>query len=201
MADDLTPSESALLIVLMTEAREIPSTELKNRYNIDLKKPSREKLNRLRLIASRQEGRIFVHQLADAGWVAVQKELNFDTPRARALGAALTVLHSNLRDRVLPQTKFANFGEMFARPNLDAQIRSAYAQLATEPKAWVSLARLRPLFADVDRSDLDAALRELEKAPDVNIVPESNRKTLREADKSAALRIGGQDKHLLAIGV
>jgi hypothetical protein len=201
MADDLTPSESALLIVLMSEAREIPNAELKDRYHIDLKKPSREKLNRLRLIESRSEGRTFVHELADAGWVAVQKDLDFDSPRARALGSALAVLHGNLRDRVLQRTEFVSFGELFARPDLDARIRSAYALLAVEPKAWVSLTRLRAAFTDVARTDLDAALRKLERASDVNIVPESNRKTLTAEDQAAALRIGGQDKHLLAIGV
>jgi hypothetical protein len=208
--DALTPSESALLIVLMAEAREVSNPELKERYNIDLTGESRRKLNELRYVASHKVGRAFVHQLDDQGWVRVHEELNFDSPRARALGAALAALHGNLRDRVLPRLD-QSFGEMFSRADdvtvqeekgdLEERIREAYASLAPEPGAWVNLARLRPLFGDVDRPQLDEALRHLNRAPDVNIVPESNQKTLTDNDIDAAVRIGGQDKHLLAIGV
>ena len=211
MTDDvLTPSESALLIVLMAEAREISNTELQERYNVDLTGASRRKLNGLRYVASRKVGRAFVHQLDDSGWVRVHEELNFDSPRARALGAALFALHGNLRDRVLPRLD-RSFGEMFSRADdvtvqdekgdLEERIREAYASLAREPGGWVNLARLRPLFGDVDRVELDEALRQLNRARDVNIVPESNQKTLTDIEIGAAVRIGGQDKHLLAIGV
>jgi hypothetical protein len=80
-------------------------------------------------------------------------------------------------------------------------VRNAYAALAAEPGAWVALARLRPFFGDVPRADLDEALRRLNRAADVNIVPESNQKILTAVDIAAAIEIGGQDKHLLAIGV
>ena len=210
MTDDLTPAESAILIVLMAEAREILNSELTARFQLDIRKSSRDKLNRLGLVASRREGRSYLHALDDKGWVRVQQELNFDSPRARALGAALSALHGNLRERVLPRTSFRNLGEMFTHAGdattdesagLDQRIRDAYAALAVEPGVWVSLARLRPLLADVPRGDLDEALEELIAAPDANIVPESNQKTLTAADRAAAVRIGGQEKHLLAIGV
>ena len=218
MTDDgLTPSESAILIVLMSEAREISNTELVARFGLDVRKTNRDKLNRLRYVASRKEGRTYVHALDDKGWVRVQHDLHFDSPRARALGAALFALHTNLRDRVLPRTGYRSFTEMFShaadlptaadepvaekKDNLEERIRDAYASLADEPGSWVSLARLRPLFGDVDRSDLDQALQRLGRSPDVNIVPESNQKALGTEEINAAVRIGGQDKHLLAIGV
>jgi len=201
--DNLTPSECAVLIVLMAEAREISNPELKDRYGTDLSGKSREKLNRLRLVSSRKVERgAYAHQLDDKGWVRVHEELNFDSPRARALGAALTALHGNLRDRVL---NGRTFGEMFARRNgsvdLGSRIRSAYASLVREARGWVSFTRLRRELADVPRHELDEALRQLSRADDVNIIPESNQKTLTDEDRQAALRIGGQDKHLLAIGV
>jgi hypothetical protein len=83
--------------------------------------------------------------------------------------------------------------------NLDTRLRTAYAQLAAEPNAWVALARLRPLFHDVPRVDLDAALRQLSRADDASIAPEENQKTLTAADHAAAIRLGHQDKHLLSI--
>jgi hypothetical protein len=208
--DDLTPSESAILIVLMAEAREVANSELKERYGLDVRKENRDKLNALRFVASRKPGRSYLHVLDDKGWVRVQDDLNFDSPRARALGAALAAMHTCLRDRVLPRTGYRNLGEMFAHSdiapleaptNLAARVRHAYAALATEPGAWLALARLRPFFADVSKADLDEALRQLERATDVNIVPEENQKALTAADVAAAVHIGGQDKHLLAIGV
>ena len=55
--------------------------------------------------------------------------------------------------------------------------------------------------AESDETVLDAALRALERAPDVNVVPESNQKALFAEDQQAAVIIGGQRKHFLAIGV
>jgi broad specificity phosphatase PhoE len=238
MADDeLTPSECAVLIVLMAEAREIYNPDLKERYGIDLSGDTRRKLNRLRLVATRKVGRGNAHQLDDKGWVRVHEELDFASPRARALGGAVAALHANLRDRVLPRCG-PTFGDLFGRSHeetpapeppaadppaadppaadppaaeppvaepsavdLEDRIREAYTTLAREPGAWVSLTRLRPLFPDVQREQLDEALRRLNLRRDVNIVPESNQKTLTAADRDAAVRIGAQDKHLLAIGV
>lgn len=211
MSDHLTPSESAILIVLMAEAREITNTELLSRWGLDVRKPSRDKLNDLKLVESTPKP--WSHQLADKGWSHVNGDLNFDSPRARALGAALATLHSNLRDRVLPRTGLANFGEMFTHSggevgvgdtvpvSLEPRLRSTYAALAAEPGGWVALVRLRPFFADVPTADLDEALRALSRYDDVNLVPESNQKVLTEADRAAAVHLGGRDKHYLAIGV
>ncbi|MGX4652772.1 hypothetical protein ACWCHM_03695 [Micromonospora sp. SCSIO 07396] len=212
--DDLTPSEAAILFVLMAEAREVLNTELKERYGVDVRKDYRDKLNRLGYIDSHPKGRTFQHQLADEGWVRVQEDLNFQSSVGRILGGALTALQVNLRDRVMARSDYRTFGEMFAltdvragtpqpdqRRTLALRVRHAYAALAAEPGAWVSLTRLRPFFGDVSTADLDEALRDLEREPDVDIVPEENQKLLTSADVAAALRLGGQDKHLLAIGV
>ena len=213
--DDLTGSESALLLVLMAEAREVLNSELKETYGFDVRKPTRDKLTRLRYIASRKSGRTFALQLDDQGWVRVQKDLNFSVRGAAALGAALTALQTALLDRVMARSGCASLTELFAltdmratagsapdpQDNLRARIVSAYDALAEEPGAWVSLTRLRPFLADVPDEVVDDALRRLSRDAGVNIVPESNQKVLTDADRRAALHIGGQDKHLLAIGV
>ena len=206
---DLTPTESAILIVLMVKAREVLNTELTRGHGMSVEKDSREKLNDLKLIVSTKVGSTYSHQLADKGWVYVQEQdLDFVSRSAKAVGIGLELLQKALRDRVLPRSEFANFNEMFGTlasthtpSNLDLRIRHAYAALASEPGAWVGLARLRPFFGDVPRSEVDEALRRLNRASDVNIVPESNQKALRQVDIEAAVRIGDQDKHLLAIGV
>lgn len=208
--DNLTPSESATLIVLMAEARPMLNTELIALYRINVDKQRREKLNRLRLVHSEKAGQTYSHVLDDKGWTRVHEELDVSSPKARAIGGALAALHLNLRDRVLPRTRYHNLTEMFsradigppARPNnLETRLRNAYAALATEPRASVALARLRPFFEDVPRSDVDEALRQLSQAPDVSLAPEENQKSLTDADRAAGIHLGGQDKHLLAIGV
>ncbi len=83
---------------------------------------------------------------------------------------------------------------------LEERIRAAYRRLAGAPGDWVSLRRLRPLLGDVDRSTVDAALRRMDRSPEVNLIPEANQKTLSDADRQAAVSIGDRDNHLLAIG-
>jgi hypothetical protein len=214
MADELTPSENAILIVLMAEAREVLNTELKNRYGLDVRKPSRDKLARKKYVASRKSGPTFALQLDDEGWVHVQDELAFRSNGATAHAAALTTLLTGLRDRVLERSGCKNFAELFALTDvrgpvsavdqeqlLRTRIVNAYGALADEPGGWVSLTRLRPFFGDVPAAAVDEALRRLSREPGVNIVPASNQKMLTDADHAAALHLGGQDKHVLAIGV
>ncbi|WP_434741210.1 hypothetical protein [Micromonospora sp. SH-82] len=213
--DDLTPSESAILIALMAVAREISTTELRDTYRVDIRKGHRDKLNRLRYVESRKQARTHLHQLADGGWARVERDLDFDARGARALGGALTLLLTHLRDRVAPRDDYRSFSEMFAhsdlrvpataspdrRQELRTRLRGAYSALAASAGDWVSLTRIRPFFGDVETAVLDEALRQLERESDVTIVPESNQKMLTPDDVAAAVRIGGQDKHLVAIGV
>ncbi|WP_249997460.1 hypothetical protein [Actinoplanes sp. M2I2] len=209
--DDLTPTEGAILMVLMVEAREVLNTELKARYGLDVRKEQRDKLGRLHYVSSRRSGRTVAMQLDDKGWVRMQSDFDFKARGATALGAALTALHADLRDRLLERSGAANLTELFAQTEMRAtsaapgdlgpRLVSAYHALAREPGAWVSLARLRPFFADVPRADLDEALRRLSREDGVNIVPESNQSSLTAADDEAALQLGGQRNHLLAIGV
>jgi transposase-like protein len=86
-----------------------------------------------------------------------------------------------------------------AADDVAAQIRASYERLAARPGAWVSLTELRA-SVDAPRHLVDDVLRELERRPDVNLVPESNQKTLTQQDRDAAVVIGGQDKHLLWMG-
>lgn len=206
MADNLTPSESALLIILMAEARKISGPELKKRFGVKVERPSREKLNNHGYIKSWKEGQPYVHVLEDKGWDRVHQELNFDSPRARTLGAALSVLHDNLRERVLEHGTYRRFGEMFAHvaaapvDDLETRIRAAYDSLAPRPRAWLRHTDVRRKLADVPDDALDRAFRALSRAEDVDMMPESNQKTLTPDDRRNAVRVGGQDTHLIAIG-
>ncbi|BCY09804.1 hypothetical protein [Actinoplanes sp. L3-i22] len=207
--DDLTASDGAILLVLMVEAREVLNTELAELYGLDVRKGPREKLEKLKYIASRKSGRTNALLLTDEGWLRVREDLDFTLRGAGALGSALKALHAAIRNRVLTRAGCATLGELFsstdlrapAKQDLRSRIVSAYYALADEPKDWVSLRRLRPFFADVARKDLDEALRRLIEEDNVSLAPESSGRLVTEADTEAALRVGGQDNHLLAIGV
>jgi len=205
--DNLTPSESALLIVLMAEAREISNPELEERYKVTLTGKSRTKLNDAGYVKSKKVGRSFVHVLDDKGWKRMREALNFDSPRARVLGAALSALHDNLRERVLAGSAYKTFGEMFSRagvvPNdddLELRIRKVYHSLAPHSGAWIMHTAVRSQLGDVPGEALDEAFRSLSRAEDVEMMPESNQKMLTDEDRRNAVRVGGQDTHLIAIG-
>jgi hypothetical protein len=212
--DELTPAENAILIVLMAEAREVLNTELRTVYGLDVRKPSRDKLGRLHLMSSKKSGPTYALQLDDKGWVHVQEELNFRSNGATAQAAAVTAVLAGLRDRGLDRSGCKSFAELFALSDvrgpasaldqeqiLRTRITNAYDALTDEPGGWVSLTRLRPFFGDVSRAAMDDALRKVSREPGVTVAPQSNQKMLTDADHAAALHIGGQDKHVLSIGM
>jgi hypothetical protein len=210
--DNLTAQEAALLVLLLAENRDITNTELGEVYGFVLKKRNRDKLNQLGYVKSTKDGRQpYVHQLTDAGWARCYEPLNLESPKARAQGAALKALLQavlrHLRQSNLSLADFASSsdgdeqsGTSQPPSDIGERIRQAYLELGRRRGAWVGLAELRVALPDIDRDDLDDALRQLELQPEVSIVPESNQKTLTTADREAALRIGGETKHFLAIG-
>jgi hypothetical protein len=162
------PDFSALL-VLAVEAREVSNTELKQRHKLTIDGQRRLRLNELKLVESRKQGRFMERtnqRLADVFHPDDTTGLPADQPA-----------------------------------DLEAGIRKAYAELAPGGGRWVSLTRFRPLLGDVPKAEVDTALVRMERLPDVDIVPESNQKTLTAQDREAAVIVGNQAKHLLWIGI
>ncbi len=214
--DKLTPKEAAFLVLLLAEGRAISNTEVISEYGFKLDKRHREKLNKLGYIESVKEGREpYLHHLTDSGWARCYEPLNLESPQARAQGAALgALMQAVLRHLERVQLSLADFAvgdadaplesddiaEVDDGADLGDRIRHAYDALASRQGEWIGLGPLRAAVPGVDREELDQALRRLEQADDVAIVPESNQKTLSTSDREAALWIGGQHKHFLAIG-
>jgi hypothetical protein len=78
-------------------------------------------------------------------------------------------------------------------------IRTAYARLVGPRSEFVALAALRADLAGYDRADVDRALLQMARERGVHIHPLSNLKALTQADRDAALWMGGQDNHAIAI--
>jgi hypothetical protein len=122
--------------------------------------------------------------------------------------ALLANLHRSLDRLQLPYAEFFKQTPLAtAQPESTAVdgeaenlIRAAYEALSTEPGQWIGLADLREQLADFDRDTVDTALRSMARQPDVRIIPVANVKSLTDRDRVAALRIGLEDNHALAIG-
>jgi len=206
MADDLTPTDYAFLILLMIEDREIDNTRMAEKYGVRLLTKDRTRLERY--VRTETKPTPHRHELTAKGKGLLGDPMKVAEDKKKAgakrssdtvpekLWAALRALHEHhLGGADRPRTRQP------AHDGLGERIRAAYADLAAEPGAWVSLRRLRPALRDVSKGDLDKALELLLDAPDVDLEPEPNQKTLRVEDRRAAVNIGGEDRHVLAIGM
>lgn len=200
----MTPTQIYALVVLMAEAREVDNKELQQLVGFTITGADRTKLNDLGLVESRKVNRTYAHQLTDKGWKHMREELDLAAPN-RAGGSALKstyVLLANLRrslDRLqVPHGEF--FKQTAPEVGAESRIRAAYDDLAPAPGEWVGLADLRDRLSDLDRPTVDAALRSLARQDGVRVIPVANTKSLTERDRAAALRIGAEDNHTLAIG-
>jgi hypothetical protein len=202
----LTGTQLLALVVLMAEARELTNNELKELAGFSLTGADNKKLNALGLVATDKSHRPFSHELTDEGWAVVRA---VRTPPARSGSAhkSLVTLLANL-DRALTGT--SSHAMFFSRTkttepavaeetDLEAQIRLTYEKLAPAPGDWVGLADLRDHLGGADPEDVDRALRVLARQDGVRIIPVANSKALEPRDRAAALRIGDEDNHVLAI--
>lgn len=201
--DELTGPEQAVLLVLMAEGRPVPNPELA-RLGPELKKGSRDKLNRKGLIESTKVGRRLVHELTDDGWAVGRQLFYADAPdrsqgTTRALHTLLRSLGRYLEREDLPPAEV--FAIIDAEPEVsdEQRVREVYRRLAAQPGDWVALVRLRAALPDVGQRDLDDTLRRMYRKPGVHLIPEENQKVLTTDDRDAAVVIGEQHKHLIAI--
>ncbi len=201
---DLTGTERAVLLVLMAQARPLPNPDLIN-LGPKLDKPSRDKLNDAGLIETTRENGRFVHELTDKGW-RLCRDIVSAGPPPRSTGPAKTLYtvlgalgrYLDTADLSLADV-FGAPGPANEAPSLEDRIRSVYADLAPRRGGWVRLTHLRAKLSDTDRDDVDSALRALYRAPDVSLIPEENQKVLTADDRDAAVTIGDQNKHVIAI--
>jgi hypothetical protein len=210
--DELTGTQQAVLLVLMAECRAVRNPELEA-LGPRLDKESRVQLNSRGLVESTLVSRTWVHELTDTGWATCRRIIGSDTPpRSSGQGKALYTLLRGL-DRYLTGADVP-LSEVFAAPppaapeaepasspvsDAEQLVREAYARLAQRPGGWVALVRLRAEIPQLPHVQLDDVLRRMYRIPGVHLIPEENQKVLTGDDRSAAVAIGDQDKHLIAI--
>lgn len=120
-------------------------------------------------------------------------------PRGRATlgdGARHAKLSATRKDQPLPDAKAT---KKPGKPlSTEQSIGAAYKALSSKPGKFVKLTELRPLVGGSDRKDVDSTLMAMLRAGDVHLSPDSDRRGLTDADHEAAVRVGREDKHLIA---
>lgn len=172
---------------------------------------ARRSLTEQGLIAIDKSVRPYVYELTDAGWLATRKLLAEPSPKkvssrtARILWAIMGDFSAHM-DRT-----GAELADLYPPPAAPAPqetqethdpqeaVHRAYRELVGETTDWVPLRRLREHLGETDRETLDQALTELLASHAIRLIPESNQKTLTQADRDAAIWLGGQYQHLIAI--
>jgi len=79
------------------------------------------------------------------------------------------------------------------------QIKRAFKELADQPNELISLARLRDKLPNISREDLDRKLLELDRSGKIQLESDPHRIALTDRAKAAAIFLGGEDMHLIAI--
>jgi hypothetical protein len=205
MAAELTSAEYAYLIILLAEDREISNNEMYHLYGVRLLGAERKKLRSDECIVSADRPTPFRFVLTEQGRKALRRPLTIEQGRVstgdkRAAGErqlywAATVAQQKILLRSPGQSHRP------APADLAGLVRSAYAELAATPGAWIKLADLRTLLVDVSKAELDKTLERMLDSPEVQLEPEPFGHRIGPAERLAAVHIGGEDRHQIAIGV
>jgi hypothetical protein len=215
--DELSAPERAVLFALLSAARKLSNEELHALIGIRLEGKERRNLNDLKLVESEKHGRVFVHELSAAGWRWCADELSVG-PEGRStsiersyylvfamFARCLATARLSLADLVSAAPEAPAGGRHVRRDaaagdgDMTARVTAAYRALAAGPGELVKLRDLRERLADIPRAALDGALIAMFDAQRVSLVPQGNQQALTAADRAAALRVGGELKHLMAI--
>lgn len=208
----LTPNQILALVVLMAEARQLTNKELAGLAGFAITGRDNTVLEDAGLIVTDRGKRPFAHRLTDKGWHTVRTLHTTAAPKegksaiqslfallagvSRAL-QRLEIAHQDFFDRdAAPAVPVV---QVEATPDVEGLIRAAYQGLTDRPGNWVGLAELRGVLGGLDRSVVDEVLLRLVRQPGVRIIPVANKKSLTDRDRDAALRIGAEDSHAIAI--
>jgi hypothetical protein len=199
---ELTPVQRLVLVTLMIKASPLPNTYLTNTARISLKKDYRDDLRERGLIKVTEKP--LVLELTEKGWGQAIQELDAGVPeRAGSAGGALYVILEFLRGLVdhlgvapaeLFTLRFGKASSAASPADFEERIRKAYSEVAS-PGEYVPLVKLRAAL----RSDIDDTLVRMNREDDVHLIQNSQQGDLTGDDRAAAVTIGNQDRHLIAI--
>ncbi len=212
MAQKYGSPEQAALLVLMLNGGEMPNAILRKEHGVDLTPAGRAKLIEAELLETTKVGNRLFHKITPAGenWCELLVVDMETPPRSSGLvRIVFDVLKLYVR---YAREKNVRLADLIGSPpvrrepekprepeDLEEMIRRVYLELATRPKEWIRLARLRPKLNGAEKAEVDQTLVRMMKTELVHLSPDSDRKGLTDADHAAAIRIGKEDKHFVLI--
>lgn len=206
MNERLGTQHISALFALMGVAREISNTELQELAGFRIDGELRRTLNERHLVTSTRQGnKPFVHELTDAGWKRCEAELAGERPDGSGhLGGAFYMVLDGLgrflhRENKILAHVFQPETVTATEPVTDKKIAAVYRQLADKQGDWVRLADLRPLLNGASKADVDRILKEMSKAKRAHLAANPDPKLVTTTDRDAAIRIGGEENHLLVV--
>ncbi|MEV7010091.1 hypothetical protein [Streptosporangium sp. NPDC051022] len=118
----------------MVEGKEVSNPDLKERYGVTLDGKSRLKLNDLKLVESRKQGRAFTHLLTDDGWVRVAEEIASGIPMPRGAAGAMNLALVTLVRGILAGTG-QSLADLVLSASVPADSPAEPEAVLTEPDA------------------------------------------------------------------
>ncbi|MEU8278026.1 hypothetical protein ACFYOK_09050 [Microbispora bryophytorum] len=157
----LSQRETAILLLLMAEAREFTNPELREQFGFEIGKKEREHLQQLKLIEVGRKGQAFTCTLSDDGWHRAAAMFREGIPKAgrlapRLLEAVVRAMASGLQRHM--DRSGAPLAEIFGR-------EEDLAPAVTESRG-------------VEPSAAPAAAEPITQSPDANVPPDENVETL-----------------------
>lgn len=101
------------------------------------------------------------------------------------------------RDRKTESTAGPNVVLLNQDQTIENDIHQVYKELADGEEDWVRLSKVAQRLK-LDPADWERVLTAMSKTGLVHLVPDSNTKVITDKDRAAAVRIGNEDKHLIA---
>jgi hypothetical protein len=181
-----------------------------------IEKAEREALQRAGLVEveKREHGALWV-AVTYEGWDWAERHLAAPLPDKSYSGsfvlqACLTRLQGYLRTRGISLIELfdAQRGPSSPPPGialspdhgeLRERIRAAYIEVAGDFNRRALLSELRARLGDIDRTTLDTALKQMQREEEASLMQLDNRMDITDADRSAALKIGSEPRHILWI--
>jgi hypothetical protein len=203
---ELTSAEYAYLIILKAEGREVSNTEMDELYGVRLLSPEYAKLNGDGYIVTRAKPSPYRHTITKKGINALAEPLTLEQGRPakgekRAAKERELYWAAVLAHHKLAQDRPARSRDDDTPVDLAGRVRVAYLEIAGAPGRWIKLGELRARLVDVSKAELDKTLEQMLGTPDVQLEPEPFGHRIGAAERKAAVHIGGEDRHKLAIGV
>jgi hypothetical protein len=216
-----TPEKQTLILWALL-ARE-NAAGFQNELKPEPEKADREALELAGLITCERQGRyrrVWI-EVTDKGWAWAADHLDANLPTGSPAGSAilqawLTRLKSYLRARNVPLAELlgpqrprtvdtADISAADTTPpssyeSLRARIRQAYlAVTGDQLNTRARLSQIRDKLKDIDRAELDEALKRMQREQQASLYPLDNQTEITEADQTAAIYFGGEPRHILWI--